>query len=211
MNEMLHIDLKTQVCFFSALAYKRGLVCGAGGNISARESDRIYITPTGCSLDDLRPEDLVSVRMDGTYEGDVRPSIETALHIKAYKARPDMRAVIHLHSYYSIQVGLLCREGDLSAMPPYTGAYLMSAGNVAITPFFRPGSAELADAVAEKLKQSPAVLMQNHGILAAGADLRKAFNLCEDVEFNARMHMDMKGAGALTDAQIADVLDHLSH
>ena len=56
--------------------------------------------------------------------------------------------------------------------------------------------------MAQSVTGHSAVLLQNHGIISVGANLRKALNLCEDVEFNARMHLEQKNEGALNRMQI---------
>lgn len=197
---MTTLELKKAICRISALAYEKNLVVGTGGNISAREGDYIYITPHGVELGDVTPDELIKVHMDGSYEGDVEPSVETGLHLRCYAERPDIGAVVHLHSYYSTLIGMYDEEG---IMPAYTGAYFYKVGKLEKVPFFKSGATELVDAVGELIGHTNAVLMQNHGIITCAGNLRKAFNLCEDVEMNARMHIDMKGKGALTKEQLS--------
>lgn len=192
-------EVKEAICKISALSYEKNMVVGTGGNISARVGDYIYITPHGVVLGEVTPEDLVKVGMDGSYEGTVEPSVETKLHLRCYSIRPDIDAVVHLHSYYSTLIGMLNEE---SIMPAYTGAYFYKVGKLGLVPFFKSGADELADAVGRLIAGTNAVLMQNHGIITCAKSLRKAFSLCEDVEINARMHMDMRGKGALTEEQL---------
>lgn len=193
-------ELKEAICKFSALAYEKNMVVGTGGNISAREGDHIFITPHGVELGEVTPDQLVKVYMDGRYEGDVEPSVETGLHLRCYKERPDIGAVVHLHSYYSTLVGMNDEKG---VMPIYTGAYFYKVGKLGKVPFFKSGAVELVNAVGDIVSDTNAILMQNHGIITCAPTLRKAFNLCEDVEINARMHLDMKGKGALTAEQLS--------
>lgn len=191
--------IKEEICNISALSYSKNMVVGTGGNISAKIGDYIYITPHGVVLGEVRPDDLVKVYMDGSYEGSAVPSVETKLHLRCYAERPDISAVVHLHSYYSTLIGMM---GEKNIMPAYTGAYFCKVGKVGIVPFFKSGADELADAVGDIISDTSAVLMRNHGIITCAKDLRKAFNLCEDVEMNARMHLDMRGRGALTEEQL---------
>lgn len=187
-------ELKESVCYFGALAYEKNLVVGTGGNISFRHGDHIYISPHARELSDLKPEELIKVDMNGNYEGDVEPSVETGLHLRCYKECPDAQAVIHLHSFYSTLVGI---TADESIMPAYTGAYKYKVGNLGIVPYYPSGDERLMDAVGSIINKKNAVLLKNHGIVVCAPSLRKAFNLCEDVETNAHMHMIMKGTGAL--------------
>ena len=195
-------EKKVELCHLGALAYGKGMVAGSGGNISFREGNGIYITPSGYPLDAVRPQDLIFVDMNGAYEGSVRPSIETALHLVCYAARPDVQAIFHLHSYYSILAGLRAQVGCENAMPAYTGSYACKVGVATVAPLYPSGAKALNDAVAASLSRCSAVLLKNHGVVCCGASLRKAFSLCEDVEMNARLHDALQGAGALTGEQI---------
>lgn len=197
--------LRQKLCDICHLVYAMGMVCGSGGNISVRDGQDIWITPSGFALADIQPEDLVRVHMDGSFASQLLPSKETPLHLLAYQVRPDAGAVIHLHSFYSILIGLQADPGT-QPMPAYTTAYAAKVGGVGLVPPLRSGSEPLARAAGEQLREHSAVLLQNHGILAVGKDLRGALNLCEDVEFNARIHLTQRGAGALTQAQIESLL-----
>jgi ribulose-5-phosphate 4-epimerase/fuculose-1-phosphate aldolase len=189
---------RAEICRFCDKVYDKGMVCGTGGNISMRTGDTIQITPSGIPLAGLTLRDLVEVRMDGSYDGAVVPSKETGLHLAAYHAVPDVGAVLHLHSYYSIIAGILCTEGDNWVMPPYTASFAVKVPDLQIIPYSLSGSAELRDGVTACLGRSNAVLLANHGIIVAGKNLQAAFNIAEEVEFNARLHYDLRGRGALS-------------
>jgi L-ribulose-5-phosphate 4-epimerase len=199
-------ELKKEICKISVLAYEKGMVVGSGGNISAREGNHIYITPHGFVLGDMKPQNIICVNLDGTYEGDIKPSIETGLHLQCYKEDPEINAVIHLHSYYSTVVAIRERKNNEKVMPAYTLGYYIKVGDVSTIPVFKSGSVDLINAVVEKLRKgSNAVLMKNHGIIVVGTSLIKAFSMCEDIEFNAKMHMQMNGEGALTEEKLKQI------
>ena len=91
-------------------------------------------------------------------------------------------------------------------MPAYTLGYYIKVGDVSTIPVFKSGSVDLINAVVEKLRKgSNAVLMKNHGIIVVGTSLIKAFSMCEDIEFNAKMHMQMNGEGALTEEKLKQI------
>ncbi|MBZ4645294.1 MAG: hypothetical protein PWR27_201 [Petroclostridium sp.] len=188
--------------------YDKNMVSGSGGNISIKVGDTVYITPSGYSLGNIKPEDIVEVTLDGDVKGTIRPSKELFLHMESYKSRPDVSAVVHVHSYYSILVGILAKENDLgSPMPPYTPGYAMRVGSMALIPFFVPGSSELAQSISQKIKESNVVLMKNHGMVVVGKELQEAFNIAEEVEENAKMHIMLKGQGALSEQQVKAILE----
>ena len=83
---------------------KHGLVIFTWGNVSAvdRDSNLIVIKPSGVSYDDMKPEHMVVVDMDGhVVEGSFKPSSDTATHLALYKAFPNIGGVVHTHSTYA--------------------------------------------------------------------------------------------------------------
>ncbi len=162
--------------------YRAGLITGTGGNVSVRlGDDEALITPSGVFKGDLRPEDLVRLGLDGEPSalGKQRPSIERFMHCAVYRARPDVRAVVHTHPP---QATVLMLAG-LPLLPVSTEAALL--GEVPRVPYFIPGTRDLAQAVANALGDGPAVLMQNHGLLVAAESLRRAVDLTEIIERTA--------------------------
>lgn len=189
-----------QLCQIGRLAYDKGMVTGSGGNLSFRWGDGMYITPHGITLDSITLHDLIFVSLSTPYTGERIPSVETELHKLCYRKRPDISAIVHLHSYYSILAGILAGE---EVMPAYTGSYACKVGQVGLVPLRKSGDPTLNNGIADALTTSNVVLMKNHGVIACGNDLRSAFNLCEDTEMNARLHIQLQGVGALTDEQLA--------
>ena len=85
----------------TALAMSRsGLSPGRSGNVSRRWKGGMLITPTGMAYDEIRPRDIVFVDAKGAVPGkrSRKPSSEWRFHLAAYRARPDMHAVVHTHS-----------------------------------------------------------------------------------------------------------------
>jgi L-ribulose-5-phosphate 4-epimerase len=87
-------------------AYKRivdeGLVILTWGNVSCRENDNIFITPSGVSLNELSESKIVKVNMDGTYDkSQLKPSVDTDIHLEIYNNFKEVGCVIHTHSQYA--------------------------------------------------------------------------------------------------------------
>lgn len=186
MNEA---EVRGQVVAASRKMYARGMVSGSGGNISARYQDTILITPTGYSLADLKPEELVQVDLSGNVIGPGKPSKEIVMHLACYQDRPEVAAVVHVHSTYSVAVA--CRK-DLDyacTMPVYTGGYAARTGQLPAVLYLKSGSPELAAAVREVIKNRNSVLLANHGVVTVGKDMQAAVNLAEEVEQNAMLYM----------------------
>lgn len=84
---------------------KHHLVTFTWGNVSGidRESGLMVIKPSGIDYDDLRPEQLVVLDLDGkVVEGDLNPSSDTKTHIELYKAYPTLGGIVHTHSPYAV-------------------------------------------------------------------------------------------------------------
>ena len=84
---------------------KRGLVTYTWGNVSGidRESGLVVIKPSGVEYEDLTPDNLVVMSLDGTkVEGDLNPSSDTKTHLELYKAFPQLGGVVHTHSPYAV-------------------------------------------------------------------------------------------------------------
>jgi L-fuculose-phosphate aldolase len=153
----------------------------------------IYIKRKGKALRDVLDEDVIAIPLDDP-EGYLTPGahLETIMHLETYLARPDVGAVIHTHPVYSIALGataggleLLSHDGLLfpDGVPVFDG----TAGLVT-TPQDGKG-------VARALGGSRAVLLRNHGILAAGEDISWAVLAALTLERAARIQFIARTLG----------------
>ena len=98
-------QLKQQVYEANMELPKRGLVTYTWGNVSGidRASGLFVIKPSGVEYDELRPEDLVVMDLNGNkVEGDLNPSSDARTHLELYKAFPDIGGVVHTHSPHAV-------------------------------------------------------------------------------------------------------------
>ncbi|MGI6203417.1 MAG: L-ribulose-5-phosphate 4-epimerase [Eubacteriales bacterium] len=96
--------LRKQVCHANLLLVKYGLVIFTWGNVSGidRESGLVVIKPSGVPYEQLCPENMVVVDLDGrVVDGDCRPSTDTKTHLELYKAFPGIGGVTHTHSTFA--------------------------------------------------------------------------------------------------------------
>lgn len=156
-----------------------GLVVGTGGNLSGRlpSGDAFIITPSGYSLDELTPDDLVEVQLDGQIPaGGHKPSSEWQMHAEAYRARPDAQFVFHLHPPVSTTLHAIGKP--IRSLTTDHAYYVRELHEV---PYMHSGTIELALAVAAQLDGANVVLLRHHGCLlvAETADLayQRAMNL----------------------------------
>ena len=97
-------ELKERVCKANKQLRDSGLVILTWGNVSAidREKGLMVIKPSGVDYDDLTPDKMVVVNMDGkVVEGDLNPSSDTPTHLILYQAFDEIGAVVHTHSRYA--------------------------------------------------------------------------------------------------------------
>ncbi|OAP38472.1 class II aldolase [Sinorhizobium glycinis] len=174
--------------------FDRGLTFGSTGNISVKMSDgRMLMTPTNASLGSLVPERLSLFSAEGVHLGGDKPTKEAFLHRCMYCARPHGKAVVHLHSTYSVAVSILKDVDEKDVLPPLTAYYVMRVGTLPLVPYFRPGDEKLATAVQEAAATSNAVLMANHGPVVAGRSLEEAQYATEELEETAKLFLMLHG------------------
>lgn len=186
-------EQRRQIVAAGRMLHRLGLAHGATGNISVRLPDGMLVTPTGSRLGDLTPAEISRLDERGELRSGRPPSKEATLHRGVYRARPDMRAVVHLHAPHSVAVSCLADLDPRDALPPLTAYHLMRVGAVPLLPFFPPGSVDLADAVAEAAATHHAMLLANHGSLAAGDSLDGALGVAEELEATASLYLMLRG------------------
>ncbi len=83
-----------------------GLNQGTSGNVSARYTGGMLITPSGIAYSKMTPDMIVFVDDKGKPEAGKIPSSEWLIHLACYKARPELNAVIHTHAVNSTAVAI---------------------------------------------------------------------------------------------------------
>ena len=189
---------------------RRGLNQGTSGNISVRLGDGMLITPSGVAYEALQPEDLVFVNGEGRWDPDRKPSSEWHFHRAILQARPDLGAVIHVHSVYASVVAI---QGlDIPALHYMVAA---AGGNsIRCAPYATFGTEALSQRAVEAMRDRTACLLANHGMIAAGPDLAHALWLTEEVELLARQYvlcLQIGGPQLLDDAEMERVLEKFRH
>jgi len=186
--------------------FLRGYAFGTAGNISCREDDAIYCTPTGSSLGELRSQDISVCDLDGNAKSGPKPTKELPLHLAAYRARPDWRAVVHLHSAHATALSCLNDLNLQDALPHFTPYYAMRVPSLPVIGYYPPGDVRLAIELGKLALTTPAMLMRNHGSVAAGKSLLEASALAEEIEETARLFFLLGDRGrVLTAAEVADL------
>ena len=169
--------------------FNRGYSFGTAGNVSVRVGDLVYSTPTGSSFETVLAEHIAVCTIGGAICGTTKPTKELPFHLAAYRARPDARAVVHLHSTYATAVACL-RDLDMeNAVPALTAYFAMRIPCLPVVPYLPPGDQGLASEVERLARRTPAMLMRNHGSIAIAETLAEASALAEEVEETARLYL----------------------
>ena len=160
---------------------KNNLVVWTGGNISARDpaSNYVVIKPSGIRYDQLRPEHMVVVDLDGrVVEGTLKPSSDTASHLYIYRHRPDVNGVVHTHSPYATAFAALGRS-----IPVYLTAHGDEFGcPIPCAGFALIGDEEIGKLVVDNIGESVAILLKSHGVFAIGKSAEAAVKAAVMVE-----------------------------
>lgn len=183
-----------------------GINQGTSGNISARCGERMLITPSAVPYDDMRPEDVAAMPMDGergAWSGPLKPSTEWRFHLDILRGRPEAGAVVHTHATYCTTLAILRR--DIPAVH-----YMMAAfggTSVRCAPYATFGTPELAAHALAALEGRNACLLANHGMIVVGPSLAKAMWLAVELETLAKQYylaLQLGQPVVLSDAEIAD-------
>jgi ribulose-5-phosphate 4-epimerase/fuculose-1-phosphate aldolase len=204
---MTEATMREAIVRFGRSLFERGLTFGSSGNISARLDDGWLMTPTNVALDRLDPARLARLDDEGRLLSGDAPTKESFLHIAMYRERATAKAVVHLHSTYSVAVSCLADVDAADVLPPVTAYYVMRVGALPLVPYYPPGGRELADAVRKLAGKHHAVLLANHGPVVAGDSLAEAVNAIEELEETAKLFLLLRQEKTrfLTSAQAVEV------
>lgn len=161
-----------------------GLIALSGGNVSWRmDSGEVLVTPSGMIYDEMVPEDILVVDLEGNIiEGERKASVDTEALLYIYKNMPQVNAVIHTHQPYATGLGLVMDElpCNLSTMANAT------EGPVVVAEYGDPGSLSMGVEAVKAIGDRLAVVLKHHGVIAVGRDLRQALFSCVYLEEAAK-------------------------
>lgn len=177
--------LKEEIAAMARRLYRRGLTTVSGGNISARHvSGSILITRSGPDKGNLSAEDICEISAEGeNLSPALSPSMEKEMHLKIYRRRPGINAVIHAHTPIASAFSCTGRNIDTTL----TGESYLILRKVQRVAGGTMGSGPLAETAAEAAGSSDVILIENHGPVCLGKTLMEAYNRIEVLEHAARM------------------------
>lgn len=198
---MDYSEIKKRVYQATINLFNVGLIRLSAGNVSARiDENLIAITPRSRSYDVLKPEDICIVSLDQKLvDGDFQPSSETPLHTGIYRELPNVGAVVHTHSIFSITFA--CSHTPL----PILCVESLAAGckeSIPVAQYVSPGSPNAGEYAMEVFREHPglkAMLLRNHGLLTVGPNVETAWQTAYKVETSAQIAYQALQLGKVID------------
>ena len=192
---------------------KNDLVKWTGGNVSARDPETGYVVikPSGVRYEDMTPEDMVIVDLDGdVIEGEFNPSSDTLSHLYIYRHRPDVGGVVHTRSPYATAFAAVGKPIPvcLTAIADEFGGPIPCGGFALI------GSEAIGRVVVESIGSSSAVLLRKHGVFTIGVNAEaavKAAVMTEDVAKSVWLAMQIGKVEPIAEEDVAQLHDRYSN
>src|SRR4030042_5206221 len=182
---MLLEELRKEVCRLPAKLTRNYLGAWTSGNVSGRDQETglVIIKPSGMRYEDLTPENMVVVDLDGkVVEGKYKPSSDTLAHTYIYRHRSDVNGVVHTHSTFATA---WAAAGN--PIPPVLTAICDEFGGpIPVGAYARIGSDEIGKEILSSIGTSPPILMKNHGVFPIGKTPEAAVKAAVMVEDGAQ-------------------------
>ncbi len=201
-------ELRLEIVEICRRMYEKDLVAATDGNVSVRlRKDRILATPSGLHKGILKVEDLIVTDLQGRKcSGEHRPSSELRMHLKVYRERPDVSAVIHAHPPVSTAFTIAGVSLARCILPEV----VLTMGGIPTTQYAMPTSEQGPEVIEEFIGKCDAMLLDRHGTLTVGDSLQAAFHKLEKVEHAAKITWMARQLGhvrTLEPKEIGDLLE----
>ncbi len=165
--------------------YRKGLVEGTSGNVSARMPDgNVCLTPSSVPYETMVLDDLVVVDLDANVlDGHRTPTSEKDLHLACYRAFDEVGGVIHSHPVHGSMFAC-ARQPIPAAIEEFV---VFVGGDVPVCDYTLTGTADLGKEAVRNLEQSSAALLASHGMITIGPTPTEALHVALVVERAAQI------------------------
>ncbi|WP_456371396.1 class II aldolase/adducin family protein [Thermodesulfatator atlanticus] len=164
---------RTAVAEFARKACEAGLMVGSEGNISVRVKDRVYVTPSGVLKNEVKPENIVVVDLEGNILEGRKPTTELKMHLALYAKRQDISAIIHAHPVYTLALDMAGEDFS----KPYLAEMPLLLGEIGHIPYVPPGTPAVGEALSQESEGKNVFVLKRHGAVTLGKNLEEALNL----------------------------------
>ena len=169
------------------------------GSISLKENDIIYITPSRLDYDSLEKEDITQLDLSGNVIlSKHKVSMDSQFHLAIYKARNDVKSIVHTHSCYATSLAFAGKGFPMITF----GVHLQLKEPVKCADFFVPDDPCANDAIVESLGTSNAVLLKNHGVITVGESIKKAFENTVFLEETSKSYVHALQIGTIEELDL---------
>ena len=188
--------IKLEICDIGRRIYNKGFAAANDGNISVRINDNeVLCTPTLHSKGFLKPEDICTVDMSGKQiAGNKKRSSEALLHLEIYKARADVKSVVHCHPPHATAFAV-AREPIPQCILPEVEVFL---GDVPIARYETPGGQSFAETILPFVSKTNIMLLANHGTVSYGESVEQAYWWTEILDAYCRILMLSRQLGRVS-------------
>lgn len=175
---------REELIYYCHKVYENKFVTAYDGNLSLRIDDqRILITPSGRNKGELRENDLIEIDYNGNKildEGKV--TTEAKIHLLAYQKRFEVNAVVHAHPTYATAFALVGRSLDEPILPEV----ILSLGKIPLCRYGTPSTEELPNSMLPHINYAWGMLLENHGAVTLGKNIKDAYFKMEKLEHAAQ-------------------------
>jgi L-fuculose-phosphate aldolase len=197
---------RKEVARFMRRLYLQGLTSTSGGNISLRINENlIALTPSATDKGRMKWKEVGILSILGeNLTPELKPSIESGMHLAIYKRNPEIKAIVHAHPVCASSFTAMKVEIETNL----TAEACAILGTPVFVPYALMGTTDLADAAADYIEKSDILLLENHGVLTTGDSLLQAFDKTEVLENAARMTLIVnlsKRKSPLTKARVFEI------
>ena len=162
-----------------------GVAKGTSGNVGVRHGEGFLISPTGIGYEQMRPEQVVQVFWDGSFEGQTLPSSEWRFHRDILFHRREFNAVVHTHSMHATALSIHAR-----GIPAIHYRIAAAGGpDIRCAEYATFGEQALSDNALKAMQGRKACLLAHHGVIAAESSLSRALALAVTVEELAQQYL----------------------
>lgn len=195
--------LISQIVKYSQKLDQKGYGANHDGNASVKlDGSTLLATPTAVSKGDIVADIIITLDMEGKkIDGIGNPFSEIKLHLAAYRARNDIKAVIHAHPPFATARGLL----GLPLKPALPEAIVSIGDLIPVVDFAMPGAAENDAIIANAVQEYDVFMMPGNGVFSTGDNLEQAYLRLELVEHLSQIYYYANAMGTPMELATADV------
>lgn len=199
-------NLINEIVKYSQRLDQKSFVANHDGNITVKWEDKLLATPTAVSKADIISDIIITLDMQGNkLEGIGKPFSEIKLHLAAYRARCDVKAIVHAHPPFATARSML----HFPIRPALPEAIISIGDIVPVVPFSMPGTIKNEVVVAEILQEVDVFMIPGNGILAVGDSVEQAYLRLELVEHLAKMDHIARSTGTPMELAQEDIVELL--